>query len=123
MQQTQVVTYGVDGILAEHLRELAQARRLRLRETSQIAACQNLLESAAPSVFVLVLGRDLGRELALLELAHACLPATAAIVVGESDHPALAGLTWELGAAFAAFPPTPIERVPELLSQILAEAS
>src|SRR5258706_7344838 len=101
MQQAQVLTYGIDGVLAERLRELAQARRFWLRETSQLSACQNLLQTSPPSVFVLVLGHDLGKELALLEQVHACVPATATIAVGESDHPALAGLTWELGATFA----------------------
>ena len=119
MQQTQILTYGIDGILAERLRELAQTRRCWLRETSQHAACQNLLQTAAPNVFVLALGRDLARELALLELAHMCVPGTATIAVGETDHPALAGLAWELGATFALFPPTPLERITELVSQLL----
>src|ERR1700722_16842515 len=107
MQQTQVVTYGLHDVLAERLRELAQARRFWLRETSQFAACRNLVQTAPPSVFVLVLGRDVERELALLEQMHACQPGTATIVVGETDNPALAGLAWELGATFALFPPLP----------------
>ena len=119
MQQTQILTYGIDGILAERLRELAQARRCWLRETSQYSACQNLLQTTAPAVFVLVLGRDLARELALLELVQVCLPGVATIAVGETDHPALAGLAWELGATFALFPPTPLERIVELVSQLL----
>src|SRR6266853_3811844 len=101
MQQTQILTYGIDGVLAERLRELAQAQRFWLRETSQLSACQNVVQTSQPSVFVLVLGRDLPRELALLEQVHACLPGTPTIAVGESDHPALAGLAWELGATFA----------------------
>ena len=56
MQQAQVLTYGIDGVLAERLRELAQTRRFWLRETSQLPACQNLLQTSPPSVFVLVLG-------------------------------------------------------------------
>jgi hypothetical protein len=118
MQQTQILTYGVNGVLNERLRELAQARRVWLRETSQLAACRNLLH-ASPSVFVLVLGRDLENELALLELAHAALPETATIVIGEADNPALAGLAWELGATFALFPPTPIEIVSDIILRCL----
>jgi hypothetical protein len=38
VQQSQVVTYGIDGVLAERLRELAQAQRFWLRETSQLSA-------------------------------------------------------------------------------------
>jgi hypothetical protein len=97
---SQVLTYGIDGILAERLRELAQAQRFWLRETSQFSACQNLVQSSPPSVFVLVLGRNLERELALLEQVHACLPGTATVVVGETDNPALAGLAWELDDRF-----------------------
>lgn len=119
MQQTEVLTYGIDGALAERLRELAQARRFWLRETSQFSACQNLLATSPPSVLILVLGRDLERELALLERVHACLPGTATIVVGEADNPALAGLAWELGATFALFPPTPAETLVGLITSLL----
>ena len=86
MKQAQIQTYGVDGILAERLRELAQSKRIWLRETNQFAACRSLLQSAAPAMFIMVLGRDLERELALLEEVHACLPDVATIVIGEADN-------------------------------------
>ena len=120
MQQAQVLTYGIDGARAERLRELAQTQRFWLRETSQFTACQNLVQSSPPSVFVLVLGRHLEQELALLEQVHACLPKTASIVIGETDNPALAGLAWELGATYVLFPPTPNERIAELVSRLLS---
>ena len=123
MQQTQIVTLGLDGVLAERLRELAQTRRIWLRETSQIGACRNLVESTAPSVLVLVLGRDLEKELALLEQTHAALPETATIVVGETGNPAIEGLAWELGATYVVFPPTPIERVGEIIMRLLEESA
>src|SRR5438132_1331700 len=119
MQQAQVITYGIDGALAERLRELAQAQRFWLRETSQFAAGRSLIVSSPPSVFVLVLGRDLERELALLEQVYAALPGTRTIVVGESDHPALAGLAWELGATYALFPPTPVNVIADLIVRYL----
>ncbi len=123
MQHAQVLAHGVDSVLAERLRELAQAKRFRLRETSQLSACANLLQLSPPSVFVLILGRDLERELALLELAHTSLPATATIVIGEADNPVLAGLAWEMGATFVLFPPTPQEWLGDLLTSMLAEAA
>ena len=119
MQQTQVLTYGLHGVVAERLREMAQVQRFWLRETSQLAACRNLVLASPPSVFVLVLGRDLEHELSLLEEVHACLPGTPTIVVGDADHPALAGLAWELGATFALFPPTSIELITELVARLL----
>jgi DNA-binding NarL/FixJ family response regulator len=118
MQQTQVLTYGIDGVVAERLRELAQAQRFRLRETSQLSACLNLAQTS-PSVFVLALGRDLERELALLEQVASTLPGTPTIVVGDTDNPALAGLAWDLGATFALFPPTPGERITEIVASLL----
>lgn len=118
MQQAQVLTYGLDGALAEQLRAFAEARRIWLRETSQHAACRQLLHPP-PSVFVLVLGRDLERELNLLDECHRCCPGTAALVIGETDNPVLAGLAWDLGATFVLFPPTPLERIVEVVEQIL----
>ena len=122
MQQSQIVTYGIDGALADRLRELALARRVWLRETSQFAACRSLVQSAAPTIFVLVLGRDLERELAFLEQVHAALPGTATIVIGEADNPALAGLAWDLGATFVLFPPMPVEMISEVIVRLLEEA-
>lgn len=119
MQQLQVLTYGINGALAERLREMAQSHRVWLRETSQLAACRNLLQASSPSVFVMVLGGDLEKELALLELVHASLPSTSSIVIGEADNPALAGLAWELGATYALFPPTPVERISEIIVRCL----
>lgn len=120
MHQTQIVTYGAEGVLAERMRELAQARRCWLRETNDLAACQNVVQAAAPSVLIMRLGRDLERELVLLERVHASLPATANIVVGEADNPVLAGLAWELGATFALFPPMPVEVITEVVVRILS---
>jgi hypothetical protein len=116
VQQAQVVTYGIEGVLSERLRELAQSHRCWLRETSQIAACRNLVAtSGSPVVLVMALGRNLEHELALLEEVHRCFPATASIVIGEADNPALAGLAWELGATFALFPPMPEEAILEIV--------
>jgi DNA-binding NarL/FixJ family response regulator len=119
MQQSQIITYGIDGVLAERLRELAQARRFWLRETSQLPACRSLLASSSPSVLVLAIGKDVERELALLEQVSACLSETRTIVVGDTDHPALAGLVWDLGATYALFPPTPVEMIGQLVTRIL----
>jgi hypothetical protein len=123
MYQTQVITYGLEGILAERLRELAAARRFGLRETSQLAACRSLVQASAPTVLVLHLGTQLERELALLEEVHACLPGTAILAIGAADNPVLAGLVWELGARFALFPPLPAEMLLEVIVGFLREPS
>ena len=121
MRQAQIVTYGIDGVVADRLRELAEVRRIWLRETNHVPACRSLVQSAAPPVLVLVLGRDIERELALLEEIHATMPATAIIAIGEADNPALAGLAWDLGATFVLFPPMPVEVIGELLGRFLGE--
>src|SRR6185369_4363489 len=123
MQQAQIVTYGIDGPVALRLRELAQERRFRLRETSQVSAFHNLVQSTAPPIAVLVVGRDLERELTLLEQIRATLPATAVIVVGETDNPTLAGLAWDLGATFVLFPPTAPEAIGDVVVRLLEVAS
>jgi DNA-binding NarL/FixJ family response regulator len=122
MQQTQIITYGIAGVLAERLREFAQIRRVWLRETSQLAACQSLVSATTPAVFIMVLGSELERELTLLEKTHAALPGTAIIAVGEADNPALAGLACDLGATYAVFPPTPMEAITEILNRVLEES-
>ena len=122
MQQGQIVTYGIAGVLAERLREFAQERRLWLRETNQIAACRSLVSATAPPVLLFLLGADLERELTLLEQIHAAIPGTAIVAIGEADNPTLAGLALQLGAAYALFPPTPVERVFEILPRLLEAA-
>ncbi len=123
MQQAQIVTYGIDGVLAERLREFTQARRIWLRETSQHAACRNLVNTTAPPIVIIVLGADLERELTLIERVHESVPETAIIAIVETDNPTLAGLAWDLGAAFVLAPPMPIERIIELIERILDEAA
>ena len=123
MHQTQIQTYGIDGVLAERLRELAQAKRFWLQakrpKWRRVAVCCN--PRRRPTIFVIVLGRDLERELTLLEEVHACLPGTATIAGGEADNPRLAGLAWEMGATFAVFPPMPVERISDLNVTVLQE--
>ena len=123
MQQAQVLTYGIEGVLAEGLRTLAEARRFWLRETSQYAACRNLVQASPPTVFVLMLGRDLERELVLLDDVHTCQPGTATIALGETDNPVLAGLAWDLGATDVLFPPTPAEMITEVIERLLSAAT
>lgn len=119
MRQTQIVTYGLPDPLAALLRELAQERRIWLRETSQLSACRNLVQTAAPPILVMVLGRDLERELALIEQVHASMPETAIVAIGEADNPTLAGLAWDLGATFVHFPPMAAEALREAIVKFL----
>jgi DNA-binding NtrC family response regulator len=119
MHQAQVLVYEADGKLAESLRALSGERGFRLRELRKAEACLSCLRRHGDGVLVLRLGRDLERELSLLERVVQQFPQTAAIVVAETANPSLAALSWDLGAHFALFPPQPLELLPELVTRCL----
>ncbi len=121
MQQPQIVAYGLEGRLAEQLRELAGAHRVWLREVTQLTACRTLLRDADPAVLVLLLGRDLSVELALLDEATDLLPAVRAVVIADGGNAALAGLAWDLGAHFVLFPPFSGESLTAVVRGLIAE--
>jgi hypothetical protein len=115
VQYPQVLVYEGDGRLAALLRPAIEARKWSLREPRGLAACIRLLRRGGPGVLVVKIGRDLEHELALLERVAWLFPDTATVVVGESDKAALAGVAWDLGAAYVLFPPQPRERLPEIV--------
>jgi hypothetical protein len=121
MQHTQVLVYESDGKLAAGLKDLAQAHSFRLREIRQEKACFNLLRRAGAGVLVLKIGRDLEREVRMLERTTWLFPETRVIAVGDTHYPGLAGLAWDLGACFVLFPPQPLELLPELVRSFLPE--
>jgi DNA-binding NarL/FixJ family response regulator len=115
MRHPQLLVYETDGRLAERLRDLAGKQRWALREVRQSEACLRLLRAGGPAVLVLKVGRDLVRELTLLERVAWLAPDTARIVVGDVDDPALAGLAWDLGASYVLFPPEDRGLLPDLV--------
>ncbi len=123
MEQAQIIAYGLEGRLAALLQETAQTQGLWLREVQHPRSCRNLLRQAGPAVLVVMLGRDLAQELTIVHEVALASPDTAVIVVGETDHPALATLAWDLGAHCVLQPPQPIERLPEVAMRLLAGES
>lgn len=119
MRHAQVLVYEADGRLAELLRPLALDRGLWLREVRQPAACLGLLRDSDRAVLVLKVGRDLEREIGLLERVTGLFPETAVIVLCDSGHAGLPGLAWDLGAHFVLTPPHPVEWLPELVEKVL----
>jgi hypothetical protein len=122
MHSAQVLAYENDGKLTERLRPLSKERGFWLRQVRQHAACLQVLGRDAPDVLVLKLGRDLEREMSVLEQAGRLFPDTACIVVGDSDFPGLESLAWDLGARFVLFPPQPLDMLPELVAHMLGAA-
>jgi hypothetical protein len=120
MRYPQLLVYEGDGRLAAQLRPLAEEKRWSLREPRQPEACLRLLGRGRPQVLVVKTGRDLERELALLDRVRWLDPGTAAVVVCDSDHPGLAGLAWDLGAAYVLMPDAPRDSLPEVVLGLMS---
>lgn len=131
MKHPQIVVFENDGLLAQYLANLMPASldatqpeaarpRWLLRESRQVPACLNLLRAGGPSVLVLKVGRNLVRELAVLDEVHAALPDVPVIVVGDTDDEALEVLAFDLGAAYVLQPPEPRHHLVELVEHLLA---
>jgi hypothetical protein len=112
----QILVCEADGRLAAALQASALSQGWRLREVRHPRVCLGLLPQHGQSVFVLRLGRDLQRELTLLEQVSWLFPETATVVVCEADNPALVQLVWDLGAQFVLHPPP----VREMLADVVA---
>jgi hypothetical protein len=121
MQSPQLLIYEPHpSRLAELLSEPARARGWSLRLVNHTAKCLRALRNAGPAVLLIRLGAgDLVRELTLLERAAWLCPEAAVVVVGETVNPTLAGLAWDLGAAFVLFPPQSRELLPDLIAGFL----
>lgn len=119
MQTGQILTYGVEGRLAEQLRELAQTHGLWFRALRKSKACIHLLRQSGPAVVVVKVGRDLEREMTLVEQIGRLFPDTEIIVVGDNDNPSLAGLAWDLGVRAALFPLPSFALLAELIVSLL----
>jgi hypothetical protein len=118
MRRAQVLVYENDGRLTGLLRERAAAAGWWLREVHHAGAGLRLLRRGA-GVLVLKVGRDVERELTLLERATRLAPDAAVVLVGDADNAALAGLGWDLGARHVLFPPQPREQLPDLVASLM----
>ena len=119
MRYPQVLIYENDGRIAELLRREGKLRHWSLREPRRPESCLRLLRRGGPSVLVLKVGRDLLQELTLLDRVSWLFPDTATVVVGDSDNPVLAGLTWDLGAAVVLFLPQPRYSLIHIIGRLL----
>jgi hypothetical protein len=120
MRSRQILVCEADDRLAAALRDCAQANGWRLREVRHPRVCLGLLPQGGESVFVLRVGRDLQREMALLEQVSWLFPETATVVVCDGDNSALTQLAWDLGARFVLHPPQVREMLAEVVSGFLA---
>ncbi|MBI3409489.1 MAG: hypothetical protein HY040_14205 [Planctomycetes bacterium] len=119
MNRAQLLIYDSQGRLADQFSEFARARSVWLRDVRHAKTCLNLLRQGGGGLLVLKLGANLEQEMSLLAQVTQLFPATAVIVVGDTDHPTLAGLCWDLGAAHVLFPPQPLEKLNEIVAAFL----
>jgi hypothetical protein len=123
VRRAQVVVYESDGRLTALLREQAAARGWWLREVHHAGACLRLLQKGGGGVLVLRTGRDLERELTLLERVTRLIPDALSVIVSDADNPALAALAWDLGARYVLLPPQPREQLPGLVEALMGGTS
>lgn len=119
MQYPQVLVYEKGRQLAGALQELIRTEKWVLREVRAPEEVQELLANGGPSTLILKIGRDLEAEFTLLESVTQSFPTTRTVIVGESSHMALAGLSWDLGAAYVLFFPYPGEWLPTIVRNLM----
>jgi hypothetical protein len=122
MRHPQLIVWEADGRLAALLRPLAEGQRWAFREVRQGDECLRLLERGGPAVMVVRIGRDLAREFDLIERLGWHHPAASTVVVAEANHGRLAGLAWELGAAYVHLPPASMEGLREVVAGLMGVA-
>jgi hypothetical protein len=123
MRYPQGLAYERDGRLAELLKAALEERKLKwvLREPRDPAACLRLLERGGPAVVVVKLGRELERELTLLERVASLHADVCPVLVGDAEHAALAGTGWDLGAAYVLLPPMARTSLPEIVVGLMGK--
>lgn len=120
MRHPMLLIVEADSRLAALLRPTAERYNWTLHAPRRPESCLRLLRRGGPAGLVLKTGRDLEFELGLLERVKRLFPDTATVLVGDQDHPALAGLAWDLGADFVLFPPLPRELLAEIVVGLMS---
>lgn len=119
MKHPQLLVFRGDARLSALLEPAAEAARWWFRKPQSLAECLEVLPRGGPSVLVVRLGRDLEDELTALEHIRRSFPDVAAVVVGEAEQAALAGVAWDLGARYVLFPPLPRELLPGVVTGLM----
>ncbi len=123
MLHPQIVVYERDSRLADQLRPLATTERWVMREPRQAVPLWRMVQSGGPTVLVVKVGPSPDKELALIERVSWQLPDVAMVAVGDQDDAAvLPGLAWDVGAAFALFPPLSRDLLPEIVAGLMRRA-
>jgi len=119
MRVAQILVYESDGKIAADLRDLSNERGACLREVRHEKACLSALRRSGAGLLILKLGRDLEREMSVLQRATQLFPEAAVVVVGEAGYPGLAALAWDLGARFVLFRQHSLDMLKDIVSHLL----
>ena len=123
MRHPQVVAYERDGRLADAIRPLVVAEKWVLREPRQAEALWRILQAGGPIVLVVKMGSSPEHDLALIQRVGWQLPDVATVAVGDLEGAdVLACLAWDVGAAFALFPPLSRDLLPEIVAGLMRRA-
>jgi hypothetical protein len=116
MRFPELVIYERDGRLARVLEATAGTHRWALRQPRRIEGCMELLRQGGPAIVLIGLSSDLEAEFGLFRTIREFHPDVSVIVVGSTEHPALADLAWDLGARYVHFPPEPRDRIVDVVA-------
>jgi hypothetical protein len=119
MRSIELLACQLDDAFARQLERWAQDAGVWFRGLATPKPVLGLLRQGSRGILVLRLGRDLVRELELLQSVADGFPEVTIGVVGESDHPELEGLCYDLGAAYVAFGGEAASRVLEWLPRVI----
>jgi len=123
MHHPQIVVFERDGRLADQVRPLAATERWVVRESRQVEPLWQLLQAGGPTVLVVKVGSPPDRDLMLIERVSWQLPDVATVAVGDLEAAAvLSGLAWDVGAAFALFPPQSRDMLSDIVAGMMRRA-
>jgi DNA-binding response OmpR family regulator len=123
MRHPQLLIYESDGRLARVLRPIAAERRWAFHEPRRTETVLEQLKDSGPAILVLRLGKQLEKEMMLLDQVGQQAPDTATIVVGDVENEPIAGLAWDLGAKYVLFPPQPRELLRDVVIHLMETAT
>jgi DNA-binding NarL/FixJ family response regulator len=118
MFRPQVLVFESETRLANLLRR-EPGRNWLLREPRREESCFRLLRQAAPSVLVICIGKNPGRDLALAHQVALLFPDTFIVVVSVTPNQALEDLAWDLGARYVLFPPQSPGLLPKIVGSLI----
>jgi hypothetical protein len=113
-----IIIYESEPRLGELLRPTV-GKNWTLRHTRTVESCLRILRRTASGIFVMRTGNDLIREFTLLEQVCWLFPEIPAVVVSDIENGQLEGLAWDLGAAYALFPPRPRSQMLGLVDSLM----